>query len=140
MSIGRKHHGCFSIMQNGYVSKIVVMGGNNSSFLSSAEMLDVTSKQWQILPNLPFKVASNKCVESVIGPYLGFSVGGFSENDFEKRIIGLRKQSSGNYQWIHVNCLTTGRKFHSVVNAPISILPSCCKMKLHFSSNNFQNK
>ena len=125
MNIARMDHGCFSIMQNGYVSKIVVMGGNNSSFLSSTEMLDVTSKQWQILPNLPFKVASNEGVESVVGPYFGYSVGGYTGNGLEKRIIGLRKQSSGNYQWIHVNWLTTARRALSVVNAPISMLPSC---------------
>ena len=123
----RKDHGCFSIEENGQVTKIVAMGGSYHGRLSTAEILDVKSMQWQDLPDLPFAVKWNKGVESKIGPYLGFSVAGWSDTTGnEKRIIGLRKNQNGNnYYWEQANSLTTGRMSPTVVNAPISMVPSC---------------
>ena len=110
MRIKRFRHGCFSIDENGTTTKVVVMGGSNLGFdksgrLPTAEILDVTSMQWEDLPNLPFGVTGNKGVESVTGPYLGFSVAGKNRDSksYENRIIGLRKNQNGNYYWQVVN-------------------------------------
>ena len=106
------------------------MGGSGvqyGEYLSSAEILDVATMQWQDLPDLPFRVTGNKGVESVTGPYLGFSVAGFNSDSksYEKRILGLRKNQNGNYYWQVVNNqLTTGRSLPAVVNAG-GIVPSC---------------
>ena len=132
MWTGRKLHGCFSIEENGTITKVVAMGGktNANYAMSMAEILDVASLQWQQLPDLPFKVVSNKGVESVIGPYLGFSVAGSrplgSSWRREKRIIGLRKNKNGSYYWEQLNSqLSYGRDSFSAVNAPISMVPTC---------------
>ena len=118
----RYRFGCFSVMEDGYVVKVVAMGGSDGRrTLSSAEMLDVESMQWENLPSLPFQVYHNKGAESVIGPYLGFSVGGYGE----RRILGLRKQGDHNYQWEQVNGLSSCRDYHTVVNAPMAMVPSC---------------
>ena len=129
MRKARNGHGCFSITENGLVTKVVAMGGdspNSSGWkrTATAEMLDIQSMQWQYLPNLPFAVAHNKGVESVTGPYLGFTVGGYSDWS-ERRTFGLRQLGYNNYRWEQVNGLTTGRYRHSVVNAPVSLVPSC---------------
>jgi len=129
MRARREKHGCFSIEENGRVTKIVAMGGFGNGYLSSAEILNVTSMQWENLPDLPFGVVGHKGVESDIGPYLGFSVTGYrgsavSRGTFERRIYALGKNESG-YYWEEVKGLTTSRLYSAVVNVPMSIVPSC---------------
>ena len=131
MGTARAMHGCFSIEENGTITKVVAMGGkpNGNFALSKAEILDVASLRWQRLPDLPFEVRYNQGVESMIGPYLGFSIAGSSSWPShwmtEKRIIGLRKYRNGSYYWeILNNHLSSKREFFSAVNAPISMLPT----------------
>ena len=132
MGTARAMHGCFSIEENGTITKVVAMGGkpNGNFALSKAEILDVASLRWQRLPDLPFEVKDNQGVESMIEPYLGFSIAGSSPiGNFgwrtEKRIIGLRKYRNGSYYWeILNNHLSSKREFFSAVNAPISMLPT----------------
>ena len=138
MRTERSSHGCFSIEEAGTVTKVVVMGGNSiykginlvNHELSTAEILDVTSMQWENLPDLPFRVSGNKGVESYAGPYLGFSVGGFtgrfnSRNHWEQRICGLRKNQNGYYWEILYDELRIGRGSFGIVNAPLSMFPTC---------------
>ena len=136
MRTGRRMHGCFSIDENGTTTKVVAMGGLSmgvinkdlltSGTLSTAEILDVASMQWEDLPDLPFGVHGNKGVESVIGPYLGFSVAGRNNAGNKNRIIGLRKNLNGTYFWQELTTqLTTGRRDAAVVNIPDSMVPSC---------------
>ena len=126
MVTGRQYFGCFHITENNIVTKVVAMGGDNyDGRLSSAEMLDVRTMSWQNLPNLPFKVQDNNGVESVVGPYMGYSIGGQSDSQhYERRVIGLKKEGD-NYQWQEVNSLSTGRRQLASVNAPSSMVPSC---------------
>ena len=124
MRTARYEHGCFSVTENGEVTKIVIVGGRGSGWnlLSTAEILDIQSMQWQPLPNPPFGMSYGFAIESVVEPYLGFSIGGSNE----KRIIGLRKKKGENsYQWDYLNGLSNSRHGLTVVNAPRSILPSC---------------
>ena len=124
MRNARGRFGCFSVTENGNVSSVVAMGGvDGRGIQSTAELLNVQTMQWQNLPSLPFYVYGNKGVESVIGPYLGFSVGAYA--DCERRIIDLRKEGDKNYQWEQVNGLSSCRRYHSVVNAPIELVPAC---------------
>ena len=126
MGTARQNHGCFHIMENNIVTNVVVMGGDNyDGRLSSAEMLDVRTMKWQNLPNLPIKVNYNEGVESVVEPYLGFTIGGYSTSStYERRIIGLKKEGK-NYRWQQVNSLSTGRYGPASVNPPSSMVPSC---------------
>ena len=126
MRTGRHSFGCFHIMKNNIVTNVVVMGGYGyDGYLSSAEMLDVRTMKWQNLPNLPFAVQYNRGVESVVEPYMGFSMGGYSNSDaYERRIVGLKKEGE-SYQWQQVNSLSTGRQKLASVNAPNSMVPSC---------------
>ena len=146
MGTGRQNFGCFHIMEHNNVSNVVVVGGtNNNGRLSSAEILDAKTMKWQNLPNLPFGVYTNHGVQSVVGPYLGFSLGGFSSNhtgiDYgqkngleiegekiinqqETRIFGLKKEGE-KFIWQQVNSLSTGRVRMASVNAPSSMVPSC---------------
>ena len=126
MRTARQNFGCFQIMENNIVTNVVVMGGNNyDGKLSSAEMLDVKTMKWQNLPNLPFEVYYNEGVESVVGPYIGFSIAGQSDsNSYERRIVGLKKDGK-NYRWQQVNSLSSGRYGPASVNAPSSMVPSC---------------
>ena len=130
MRMKRWDPGCFSIEENGTVKKVVSMGGRGAgmfgNFLATAEILDVTSMQWKNLPRLPFRVWSNKGVESVMGPYLGFSVGGTDLGGHDediRSIMGLRKNRNGNYYWKKVNRLPMGITNAAVVNAPMSMVP-----------------
>ena len=108
----------------GVINKDLLTSGT----LSTAEILDVASMQWEDLPDLPFGVHGNKGVESVIGPYLGFSVAGRNNAGNENRIIGLRKNLNGIYFWQEMDDqLITGRIGAAVVNVPDSMLPSCQK-------------
>ena len=132
MRTGRRMHGCFSIDENGTTTKVVAMGGlsmgdpSTAGILSTAEILDVASMQWEDLPDLPFGVHGNKGVESVIGPYLGFSVAGSNNAGNKNRIIGLRKNLNGIYFWQEMDDqLITGRIGAAVVNVPDSMVPSC---------------
>ena len=132
MRTGRFNHACFSIAENETTSKVVAMGGiarrhSGWNSLTTAEILDITTMQWEDLPDLPFVVSGQKGVESITGPYLGFSLAGRKTNGKLRRsIIGLRKNQNGNYHWEELNdILTTGRELHAVVNVPDAMAPSC---------------
>ena len=127
MGTARGYLGCFHIMDHYNVTNVVVVGGRNhySNELSSAEILDTKTMKWQNLPNLPFGVIRNNGVESVVGPYLGFSLGGLgSSGTPETRIFGLKKEGE-NFQWEQLKSLSTPRNYLASVNAPSSMLPSC---------------
>ena len=101
------------------------MGGSGGSGSgSSTEILDVNSMTWRTGPSLPISVYQNKGVQSEVGPYLGFSTGGRSRQG-QRKIYGLKKTNGNSFKWEEVHGMTTGRYFHSVVNAPKSLLPNC---------------
>ena len=125
LSIKRHDHACFSVKENNMITEIVVMGGYGSGRLSSTEILDVNSMTWRTGPSLPFSVYSNRGVQSEVGPYLGFSIGGEGNSQRQRKIFGLKKSNGNNVKWEEVHGMTTGRMYHSVVNAPKSLLPNC---------------
>ena len=101
------------------------MGGEGSSGrLSSTEILDVKTMTWSNGPNLPISVERNRGVESFTDNYLGFSTGGYYRS-VRNNIYGLKKTSGNTYRWVQVQSMATGRYYHSVVNAPTTLLPNC---------------
>ena len=122
------------------ITEIVVMGGLNSSLaswtLSSTEILDVNAMTWRTGPSLPISVYHNKGVQSEVGPYLGFSTGGYA-NGYQRKIYGLKKTNGNSFKWEEVHGMTTGRYHHSVVNAPKSLLPNCLTVIFYFDTNFF---
>ena len=107
------------------ITEIVVMGGDGSRLLSSTEILDVNSMTWRTGPSLPFAVCGNRGVQSEVGPYLGFSTGGIGMYGVDRKIYGLKKTNGNSFKWEEVHGMTIGRYYHSVVNAPKSLLPNC---------------
>ena len=114
---------------------IVIMGGSHSGGLDldpgfSTEILDVNSMTWTTGPALPIKVSGNKGVQSEVGPYLGFSTGGYSYSQFLNKIYGLKKTNGNSFEWQEVEMsrrhgMRTARTSHSVVNAPKRLLSNC---------------
>ena len=103
------------------------MGGRGSSgWFSSTEILDVKTMTWSNGPNLPITVIRNRGVESFTDTYLGFSTGGtnYYWNGYNN-VYGLKKTSGNTYRWVQVQSMATGRYWHSVVNAPTTLLPNC---------------
>ena len=105
------------------------MGGYGSRRLSSTEILDVNSMTWTTGPSLPTSVEGNRGVQSEVGPYLGFSTGGYGNGIWiyqrQNTIHGLKKTNGNSFKWEEVHGMTTGRNHHSVVNVPTSLLPNC---------------
>ena len=133
LSNKRRYHGCFSIKNNNMITEIVVMGGIGSVYLSSTEILDVNSMTWRNGPALPISVHGNRGVQSEVGPYPGFSIGGWSgRGQKTRKIFGLKKTPEDNFKWEEVHSMTTARASHSVVNAPKSLLPNCGKGNFDF--------
>ena len=96
--------------------------GGYSGRISSTEILDVKTMTWSNGPNLPISVYGNRGVESVTDSYLGFSTGGTGP---QNKIYGLKRTTGNTYSWVQVQSMATGRYYHSVVNAPTTLLPNC---------------
>ena len=128
MKNARSSHGCFSVHEQENITKVVVMGGTvkvvtaNSimaSSVSSAEMLDLQTLQWEEIPS-PFGPPERGSisvigVESVVPPYLGFSVGNF--------IKGLKQVNNNKYEWEKLKSMKDLSA--AVVNAPKTMFSSC---------------
>ena len=81
---------------------------------------------WRNGPDLPISVYNNRGVESVTDTYLGFSTGGYGRNHHvTNAIYGLKKTSGNTYRWVQVQSMATRRYYHSVVNAPTTLLRNC---------------
>ena len=103
------------------------MGGSDegSSSLSSTEILDVNSMTWTTGPALPISVYGNKGVQSEGNTYLGFTTGGTTGGQNQRKIYGLINTNEDSFRWEGVHSMKTARFQHSVVNAPKSLLPNC---------------
>ena len=125
----REYHGCFSVKQNGNVSKVYVFGGE-PGIKQSTEVLNVNDLTWSDGPNLPIGMYENAGVESNDNQYLGFSVGGSIDNGAQEEdpskntIYGLQK-SSQNQKWVAFKSMNVPRRGASVTNVPTSLLTFC---------------
>lgn len=138
MRNNRARHGCFSIKEQGSISKVYVFGGLNRvrtyagsvDTVKSTEVLNVSNLTWSNGPNLPGVVVDNAGVPSVDNKYLGFSVGGYRRAYYTQYrypgVYGLLN-SNGNQRWIEVGSMNEGRGELSsgAANVPSSFLNSC---------------
>ena len=125
--------GCFSVKQNGDVSKVYVFGGKPRAkgfWRKSTEVLNVNDLTWSDGPDLPIGMYGNAGVESNDNQYLGFSVGGSIDNGAQEEdpskntIYGLQK-SGGDQKWVEFKSMDEPRNYASVVNVPSSLLTFC---------------
>ena len=98
--------------------------------MASTEVLNLevpeNQRSWSDSQDLPHGIANfNAMVGSREGMYLGYSVGGIRAPVNENTIYGLRKNSTGGLQWDVVSKMHFPRYYHSVVNAPLYLVPSC---------------
>ncbi len=63
----RRYHSCGKIKRNkdSQEMSIIVAGGYDNSYLSSVEILDEGSNEWQTGPELPFGISSSQMVEDL---------------------------------------------------------------------------
>ena len=122
MKKARRLHGCFSVKQNGNVSKVYVFGGYPGP-MRSTEVLNVNDLTWSDGPDLPIGMYGNAGVESNDNQYLGFSVGGYNSG-YKNTIYGLQK-SGENQKWVAFKSMNEARRYASVVNVPSSLLSFC---------------
>ena len=97
--------------------------------MTSTEVLSLSGSSdnwaWSNSQNLPLGLVNqNGAVASRADVYLGFNVGGTSLPAIDDTIYGLRQTNQG-LQWEEVRKLNAGTYYHSVVNAPSNIIPSC---------------
>ncbi len=80
LKIKRYGHSCGKIRRNkeSQEMSIIVAGGWDGSFLSSVEILDEGSNEWQTGPELPFKIDSSRMVEDQNGGVV--LIGGLSSS------------------------------------------------------------
>ena len=83
MRNARYYHSCFSVKENGVVTKVVVVGGFSSvnhswPNLLSTEILDLKTNKWNVGPIVPLASSGNQRGEENSGPFVGFSVAGIA--------------------------------------------------------------
>jgi hypothetical protein len=76
----REDHSCGKIRRNkeSQEMSIIVAGGNDGSYLSSVEILDEGSNEWETGPELPFGIDESQMVEDQNGGVV--LIGGFSSS------------------------------------------------------------
>ena len=144
MKMARSYHGCFSVKEQGNISKVYVFGGSDGTvdgssdggidgtLTSSTEVLNVSNLTWSDGPSLPNAMAGNTGLESVDEQFLGFSIGGYrqlgpitwSNYMHQHSIFGLQN-SGGNQRWVYVGRMKSSRSFPTAVNAPSSLTFNC---------------
>ena len=119
---------CFPIKTNGTVTDVVVVCGHSTKERqTTTEILNIKSLTWYDGPRLPYLINDLASVESVDGQYLGFAIGGYSsyqKYQIQDSIFGLQKVN-GILEWVLVRSMDTPRYRHTVINAPLSLVPSC---------------
>lgn len=125
-------HGCFTVKdKNQIINEIYVTGGHCNGCggqLASTEQLSLNGPtddwEWSNSQNLPHGIMNiNAAVESREGEYMGYNVGGYKDKIVDT-VYGLRKTDNG-LVWEELSKLKLPTYYHSVVNAPASIIPSC---------------
>ena len=108
-------------------STIHVMGGWDQNYyrLSSTEKLkfDDINKKWEMASNLNETLSSSAAVSSRSNEFVGYLVGGITNNGVTSKIWGLRRSDK---QWIDASKrLKIARNDHTVVNSYGNQIPNC---------------
>ena len=124
LNVKRAAHACMVDLKT---STIHVMGGWNSNDyrLSSTEKLKFNdvNRKWEMASNLKEPLSSSAAVSSRSNEFVGYLVGGTTNNGITNRIYGLRRRDQ---QWIDTSKrLKMARYFHTVVNVYDTQVPNC---------------
>jgi hypothetical protein len=117
-------HACGRIQRNSKsqgVSIIVVGGYNESSILSSVEILDESSNEWKTGPELPFGIYQSKMVEDQNGGVV--LIGGLtSSNDLLLNLYQLPNAGRDAAWTMMDQKLKTGTFFHTAFLVPDNVV------------------
>jgi hypothetical protein len=100
---------------------IIVAGGYDGSYLSSVEILDEGSNEWQTGPELPFKIRSSQLVEDQNGGVV--LIGGISSS--VRHLDSLYQLPHGGHDAVWTKMeqkMKTGRGAHTAFLVPDNIV------------------
>jgi hypothetical protein len=120
----RGYHSCGKIRRNKESQEIsiVVAGGyDGSSYLSSVEILDEDSNEWQTGPELPFEISSSQMVEDQNGGVV--LIGGYSYADDNLDTLYHLPHGGQDAVWTEMEQqkMQTGRSAHTAILVPDNI-------------------
>ena len=117
----RTYHSCGRIRSNEMSQEmsIIVVGGSDGSYLSSVEILDEDSNEWQTGPELPFGISSSQMVEDQNGGVV--LIGGGSSGDYLDTLYQL-PHGGREAEWTKMQQkLKIGRQQHTAFLVPDNI-------------------
>jgi hypothetical protein len=115
----RGYHSCGKIRRNKESQKmsIIVAGGYDNSYLSSVEILDEGSNEWQTGPELPFGISSSQMVEDLNEGV--FLIGGLGNLDTLYQL----QHGGQDAVWTKMEQkMKTGRYAHTAILVPDNIV------------------
>ncbi len=119
----RGFHSCGKIRRNkdSQEMSIIVAGGyDDSSYLSSVEILDKSSNEWQTGPELPFEIRSSQLVEDQNGGVV--LIGGESSSLSNLDTLYQLPHGGQDAVWTKMEQkMKTGRNFHTAFLVPDNV-------------------
>jgi N-acetylneuraminic acid mutarotase len=119
----RRYHSCGKIRRNKESQEmvIIVAGGYDGSFLSSVEILDEGSNEWQTGPELPFGIYGSEMVEDQNGGVV--LIGGKSSSVGTLDTLYQLPHGGQDAVWIKMEQkMQTGRRQHTTFLVPDNIV------------------
>jgi hypothetical protein len=120
----RRYHSCGKIRRNkeSQEMSIIVAGGyDGSSRLSSVEILDEGSNEWQAGPELPFGIEDSQMVEDQNGGVV--LIGGYSSSVGTLDTLYQLPHGGQDAVWTKMEQkLKTGRREHTAILVPDNIV------------------
>ncbi len=120
----RVYHSCGKIRRNkeSQEMSIIVAGGyTGSSYLSSVEILDEGSNEWQTGPELPFEIRSSQMIEDQNGGVV--LIGGFSSSAGTLDTLYQLPHGGQDAVWTKMEQkMNTGRRDHTAILVPDNIV------------------
>jgi hypothetical protein len=117
----RSYHRCGKIRRNkeSQEMSIIVAGGSDGafSFLSSVEILDEGSNEWQTGPELPFGINESQMVEDQNGGVV--LIGGYSESGGFRNTLYQLPHGGQDAVWTKMEQkMKTARKWYTAIMVP----------------------
>jgi hypothetical protein len=119
----RSYHSCGKIRRNkeSQEMSIIVAGGWDDSYLSSVEILDEGSNEWQTGPELPFRIGLSQMVEDQNGGVV--LIGEYSSSVDTSYTLYQLPQGGQDAVWIKMEQkINTGRSAHTAFLVPDNIV------------------
>jgi hypothetical protein len=119
----RIYHSCGKIRRNkeSQEMSIIVAGGYYVSFMSSVEILDEDSNEWQTGPKLPFEIDESQMVEDQNGGVV--LIGGYSLSGGNLATLYHLPHGGQDAVWTKMEQkMNTGRRAHTAFMVPDNIV------------------